>query len=317
MSIGEYIRKLSASVMPINTLLGFCAKLLMGLGFIYLLFAGKPLPDPLPTVRAAMSEISWPLGAAVVGWFCAAYFGFKWWQAESLRASQETQSKTSRVLQDKNVLYLLDASNQFLSNQTRYKQGIVDTLITRIFSGDDSTNPPGDVAEHLDLVCTVVAQLFEKLTGQPCHCAVKVLANRVMVSTKARDELMHNNTRRQIDEHLKSYPYTDNSAFKEIIDGHQQSHFVCNDLKGTPGYKSTHKGYEKLYNAVLVLPISNQENPSAIGVDSTLGFVCVDSLFAIFDPEVHPRVLKLFAQEVHEVLMLLGKFGQKPEKRGK
>jgi hypothetical protein len=156
----------------------------------------------------------------------------------------------------------------------------------------------------------MVAQTFTGITSRPCHCSIKLFVENDHVSTKARDVLSHNHARRSVDEHKKSYPYRENTAFKRIIDEDARWFYIENDLATAAArgeYINSNSNWRDHYNATVVVPITEHENPAAVTRASCLGFLTADSATAHFEQDISLAILRQYALRINDTLILLGK----------
>jgi hypothetical protein len=152
---------------------------------------------------------------------------------------------------------------------------------------------------YLCRLCDGLSQTFAALTGRSCHGTFKVFdSSSGEVTTIARDQLAHNLHRSETDRALEGYPYTNNSAFKTILDNPSANRYHSNHLKWRAAlglYKNGNRAWRKSYSATMVIPVSDQGQPGAISRDTVLGFLCVDSRAGCFGGQVQRAFLSAYA----------------------
>lgn len=157
---------------------------------------------------------------------------------------------------------------------------------------------------YFDDMCTDIANLFEKLTGHPCHCTIKKFEKGMFVSTRARDKLEHNQHRGKIENDRGPFEYTKDSGFKKIIDDEKAGYFICNDLGSYENYENSSTDWRRNFNSTFIYPA--QMNASArINRGNCIGFITLDSLHANFDEELTKNLLGFFCLQAQEFLIII------------
>lgn len=164
--------------------------------------------------------------------------------------------------------------------------------------------------EYLIELCGNISSVCAILTQSPCHTSVKSFDPTTgLVTTRARDALVHNRERGEVDEGLKSFHYEENTAFEKIINDDSYYLYRCNWLRlaDVAGYyKNRNPEWKKFYHATIVLPITLNRNASAINKQSVIGFVCVDNMRGGFNMKLSRAVLLIFVVMLHHTVILLG-----------
>jgi hypothetical protein len=166
------------------------------------------------------------------------------------------------------------------------------------------------VREHSIFLCTCISEIFEVLTQCKCHSSLKSFDPITgHVATRARDALMHNRDRAQIDEALKSYGFEKNTAFEKILTNPKCYMFKCNYLKVADllgWYKNHNPHWDGYYTATIVIPVTLNRNPTEINKDSVIGFVCVDNRCGRFNKRMSRSILLLFVVMLYNLMLPLG-----------
>lgn len=159
--------------------------------------------------------------------------------------------------------------------------------------------------ELLIKICTRLVESFELLTGGKCCASIKLFdAKKGTVSTRARG-LEQYYKRKRADEALPAFPYKDNSAFSDIVDGHC-SFYRSNWLPFwwlIGWYKNANSNWLKLYAATIVLPILARDK-------SIIGFMCVDNISGRFPRTLSRPILESYATAARNLLVILGRIRQ-------
>jgi hypothetical protein len=171
----------------------------------------------------------------------------------------------------------------------------------------------GQLLVYLDQVLTSTASLFSKLTGEQCAACIKIFSldrsiqiqpaegssDRIppYVFTLKRD-ITSALARKIIDTTHPFYKYTDNAAFRSILDDDKcPDYFVCNDLAAAgPAYFSANLNFGKFYNATIVVPIERHGVP--VNTKCT-GLLCVDNFGGRFDEKRCISILNGIAMDVY------------------
>lgn len=146
--------------------------------------------------------------------------------------------------------------------------------------------------------------IFDKLSssGQSAVC-IKLLKynhdldgfNGPYLWTAKRDDISAL-AREKIDHipRLRRYAPDENKAFSDIMSRTtSRDYFFCNDLQAMREYFNTNPHWRDFYNAVVVVPIK----PCRRDVqNSTIGFLCVDSLHGRMIEEMAVSALVLIAE---------------------
>lgn len=207
------------------------------------------------------------------------------------------------------MVSVLTANNSFLRQHLELKK-IIETHI------DQGKNDIRDyralpIAQHMADTCNVVAQIFQTITTQRCHCSFKMFDPATgCMSTKARDILLHNAKRRLVDEHKRSFPYAENTAFKRIFDEVDVDMYCNNDLVRThknDEYVNGNPNWSKLYNSCVVFPVTDKSDPTQINRQTCHGFLCVDSLRAKFDADLSREILLQYSLRLNNLLVELNR----------
>lgn len=164
--------------------------------------------------------------------------------------------------------------------------------------------------EYLIELCGNISSVCAILTQCPCHTSVKSFDPTTgLVITRARDALVHNRERGEVDEGLKSFHYEENTAFERIINDNNYYLYRCNWLRlatATGYYKNRNPKWKHFYHATIVLPITLNRNANAINKQSVIGFVCVDNMRGGFNMKFSRAALLIFVVMLHHTVVLLG-----------
>jgi len=168
-------------------------------------------------------------------------------------------------------------------------------------------------------LATKICNLFCTYTESECHVSFKTLDGKGLVSTVARDQRAGSAERGRIDEHLTSFPFEENTAFKDILEKDKVGCYISNHLRLRSWcfvYKNINKDWPKHYGAVAVAPITTTAHPAKITRSNTYGFLCVDNRNGGFDKGVCREMLTHVARHLHQTTILLAQLhiGEKSER---
>ncbi|WP_316164992.1 MULTISPECIES: hypothetical protein [unclassified Bradyrhizobium] len=164
------------------------------------------------------------------------------------------------------------------------------------------------VLKYQDLA-TKICNLFCAYTGHECHVSFKTLDANGEVSTVARDQRGGSAERGRVDEHLVSFPYARNTAFRDILDSRKMDSYISNHLRLRAlcrFYENANEDWRKHYAAVAVAPITTTGHAAKINRTTVFGFLCVDNRGGGFDKGVCRELLTHVARHLHQVTVLLG-----------
>ena len=154
------------------------------------------------------------------------------------------------------------------------------------------------------------AEMFELATGHPCHASIKTLDRTGgMVTTRARDALMHNAPRVLADEQLQSYNFRDNTAFARILSDARCDFFMSNWLNTQAlcgKYSNSNNNWRRHYAATVVVPISSNSNPTELNPETVIGFICVDNKRGGFSEQYSRALLASFVPLFNDMMVKLG-----------
>jgi hypothetical protein len=109
-----------------------------------------------------------------------------------------------------------DEISRCVEEHIRFKASVDETLRSRMAKASKEKMVAEAATHHTINLCSRIAEIFEIMTGQPCHSTFKTLDGERVI-TRGRDALIHNNSRDQVDEDLDAYDYRENTAFEEIL----------------------------------------------------------------------------------------------------
>lgn len=129
-----------------------------------------------------------------------------------------------------------------------------------------------------------IKNIFDILTKDNCSVSLKIIdqndQNDIIVRTFMRDSSSYRE-RKNSDKTMYSYPYYENSAFKDILsDNNNISYYVSDNLSNETTYINVNQNWKEYYNATLVCPIRVEVNVSEDGdlEYSIPGFLCIDNM---------------------------------------
>jgi hypothetical protein len=164
--------------------------------------------------------------------------------------------------------------------------------------------------EHLVFLCSRISEIFEIITGCKCHTSIKTFnVETGLVTTRTRDALAYNADRVLADEHLASYPFQANTAFRLILSDPSCGMYLSNHLKlqsRIGRYENANNNWHKYYSATIVLPISKNRHSEEINQDSVIGFVCVDNNCGRLHSRYCDAILGIFVIVINNMLVKLG-----------
>lgn len=194
------------------------------------------------------------------------------------------------------------------------RYGLISNQINSIFSKGSNTleylyavkdDDPEDcqkaeaiVRQHCQYIIDNLLELFRILTKYNCSISIKILfldeskdgeSDRLqLVYTYARDSISAHE-RGRVDHVLTSYPYSDNTAFADIMDPDKPDFFLSNDLRALgEEYKNSDPDWKKYYNSTVVVPI---KKPAGVESIDTVGFLCVDNMHGGFSHDFSINML--------------------------
>jgi hypothetical protein len=166
------------------------------------------------------------------------------------------------------------------------------------------------IREHAIFLCGRVSEMFGSLLQCDCHTSLKSFDPATgLVATRARDALMHNRDRGQIDEALVSFSYKENTAFSTILDDPNSYMYISNYLKCASRmgrYLNRNADWRNYYSATVVLPVTLHRNKVMIKQDTVIGFLCVDTRTGKFNRKTSRAIILLFVVMMHSMMLLLG-----------
>ena len=213
-------------------------------------------------------------------------------------------------------LQITDEIRRCTSSHIKY----YDELFTLITS-EQSDNPEMKMQmvseisiNHSIFLCSRLAEIFEIVTGAPCHASIKSFNSVAgQVTTRTRDALMNNHDRSVADDNVISFPYEANTAFKAILDDPKVDLYINNFLRLTAAlgyYSNANPDWRRNYCATVVAPISSSRSAAAITRDSVIGFVCVDNRRGAFPSRYSRAVLSVFVLFINDMMVKLGEIEQ-------
>lgn len=186
-----------------------------------------------------------------------------------------------------------------------------ESLALRIADGqEDAEKIIVEIDTYLRAICGEIQKIFSIYTNSYCHVSVKLYdVDSGQVSTFVRDTMSYVD-RSVNDDHVKSYPYTDNTAFKSILENPKIDHFCSNWLRLRHAfgfYKNSHEGWKELYRATIVVPLSFRYHSADINHENVVGFLCVDNRNGNFDSRMCLDILHCFSRVFCQLCNVLGK----------
>jgi hypothetical protein len=168
-------------------------------------------------------------------------------------------------------------------------------------------------SQELTALCSSVAQLFEELSGEDCHCTLKVFNPKTgEISTKARDDLNHNHDRRRIDEWRSVFSYRLDTGFTSVLENADCLMFLCNDIKGTypnGNYLNANPDWQKYFNSTIIFPLSAQQSSQGVSKDTCFGFITIDSLKGNFNKDLCESLMSFYALHFREISDIIARQG--------
>jgi hypothetical protein len=180
-----------------------------------------------------------------------------------------------------------DILHEIVESNNRFEQ-----LEDYIGSKKLNSNLTEHIISELTAIANCICNIINEYTGHNCHVAIKILWRDGTVETAARSQAGSTH-RREADDKLAVFSYSENTAFSKIVDG-RKSCFVSNWLRlrrACRCYQNSHRGWSKHYKATAVVPITAAPTASEICVENTYGFICADNHRGGFDNIVVPLLL--------------------------
>lgn len=165
------------------------------------------------------------------------------------------------------------------------------------------SSPKGVDSElYLTQACDAVVEIFNEVTGEPCHCTIKLWADApAHITTGARDTSKHTEDRSDADIGRQTYHYEKDFGFQKVLNDPKTDVFICNDLSALDGYHAGSEGWKARYNSTAIAALCLSQKNSHITRESALGFLAVDSLEGKFPEELTRQIMKFFAIEICEI----------------
>ncbi|UTP39773.1 hypothetical protein M9M90_00945 [Phenylobacterium sp. LH3H17] len=164
---------------------------------------------------------------------------------------------------------------------------------------------------YLNDVLGMTAQLFSSYTQNPSAACIKIFSPDATKATGAiaggvpyhdvftlQRDPHSRQMRRVTDEKYPVYHYSENAAFRSILeDDDYTDWFVENDLKGAgKQYWNKNKDYPRFYNACAVVPVKTYHRSVR---EECLGLLCVDNRFGGFDEDRCVHILNGIAGDLY------------------
>ncbi|MGH6909282.1 MAG: hypothetical protein ACREEG_03775 [Phenylobacterium sp.] len=158
----------------------------------------------------------------------------------------------------------------------------------------------GHMVQVVDLATTMISSEIQAEAG----VTVKLLWTMDDGTALVRTFLRNSSARARRDSYRQPnfYPYTDNTAFEQILSG-EVDHFASDNLMRdeTAGrYHNTNDSWPDYYNTTCVMPIP----PILAGRRIVAGFLCADSRFGPMSSERVVEPLRVMSQHLYDILGL-------------
>ena len=157
--------------------------------------------------------------------------------------------------------------------------------------------------------------LFSDYTRDRCHVAIKTFNRKDnMITTVARDEVSPSRGDKDENPNERSRPYWKNSAFTRILENERCSFYYSNWLVYRACFKkyhSGHDGWQRLYNAAIIVPITTRRSASMVNSSTVVGFICVDNRAGRFNGRDCAELLFAFARAYCDLFDLVGRIHHK------
>ena len=224
--------------------------------------------------------------------------------------------KQNRV--GKRIKKVLDSYHQSYEGHAECRNDLTKILLKSKISKNEYELSQNIIKNDLESLCDRVSDSFESLTGKKCHASIKLYNQKSKkITTGARSRSGDGFRRALTEQKLRSYPYTDNTAFAIILDDNNESayrnnHLLLSSIFGF--YKNIRENWSDQYRSVVVIPLTKNRHPKAINSRSVVGFLCIDSRKGRF-PKRSKHILRLYGILCHEAMQLSNAVEQIP-KRG-
>lgn len=167
--------------------------------------------------------------------------------------------------------------------------------------------------QYVQSSLNILSKIFQLYSGSECHVSIKTYEKTSKtVTTFGRDEGAIGK-RKAIDEHSKTIPYSENTAFKKILDDPLVDCFVSNHLlllKTFKKYENSHEKWWQFYTATIVAPVTDATHPAEINHETVYAFLCVDNKRGGFDNKSCKNLALSAARLYHYFFILLGKISK-------
>jgi len=155
-----------------------------------------------------------------------------------------------------------------------------------------------------------IEKYFSTITNDNCSVTFK-LNNKGLIRTLFRDP---NSRQVRIESEIKFngskniYGVELNTAFDKILNKGREF-YVCDNLLRNKDYENCNNAWKELYNATLVVPISNGEFGENLQI---LGFICVDNFKGGFSKPERIKLLRSYGVMLYQVFSDFDKEVKKP-----
>ncbi|CAA0116787.1 Uncharacterised protein [Halioglobus japonicus] len=133
-----------------------------------------------------------------------------------------------------------------------------------------------------------IKRIYDILTGENCAVCIKFLEefeadNEIYLRTFMRDSGSYR-IRKSSDRAIYSFPYHENTAFKQILSSDPSNTYYASDnLSNEQTYVNLNSNWRAHYNATLVCPIQievliEDYDESIAREFDVLGFICIDNM---------------------------------------
>lgn len=152
---------------------------------------------------------------------------------------------------------------------------------------------PTDLSQFLGAAIDNIKAIVDEITGDECALSINVMADDESVFTLGRDAISRRQ-RREIDLRVPLQKWIENTHYSTILDAdNRSSYFLSNDLQKEAYYRNSVPGWDRYYNAIVVVPIKRDLGGEGEMMIAT-GFLCVDNFHGGFD-QVIVEMLAMFA----------------------
>ncbi|WP_162946696.1 hypothetical protein [Ruegeria sp. EL01] len=223
-------------------------------------------------------------------------------QRETARARDSVRGHERQDSQGR-MNFVLGGLERVFKRRTGLSTALIDGL-----SGDFSdVNYREESTKFLEFIANELAAVLTLLSRDKCCVSIKLLVpggnaedETPFVQTFFRDQISYAE-RDGLYSDLEPFPMYRNTMMHNLLKN-ADSHWciIENNLRENAGYENPRRDYHRFFNSSAVQLIGD---PNTKGVESVLGFLCVDNRTRGFDVESTRSILSIFSSTIYYCLL--------------